>query len=302
MEKFYITFNNFRKVLLAMELDIPKLYENEFYAKYQNQFGLDLDSFSRKEAKSLVIAQMLVKDFAGTMTRIQIARSQLSQKEWVNSVATPCYHINKDCELLNADFSNVRIPDSVIEQGRSEEYRHHYFENVSKLCSSDQAVALLAICALKLTFDLSEEVEVIQQKYIRKTHYKNSEVAEFNATLNFQEEEESIQKLSDAFNITALAVEPKKRKYSSLIYDESKRKGLFYPDEYSLIEDFDKKKKEITFRILNFYFQSLLQQNQQFTEQFLQLAGLRMCTYCKNTRTQLAHLKELREIFELIPF
>lgn len=299
---FYITFNNFNKLLLALELDIPKLYESEFYAKYKSQFGLNLDYFSRREAKSVVIAQMLVEDFTGAMMRIQIERTELSQQEWVETVVTPCYHFNNECELLKADFNNVRIPDSVVQQGRSEEYRQYYFENKEKLHSQIPSEVVEAIYALKSKFDLSEESEEIQRKYIRETHYKNSEVAEFNASLNFQKEAQEIRKLSDAFNLYVRPINPLKSKRSSFIYDEKMRAMFFKQNELDLIKKLHEKKKEISLRIMNFYFQTLQQQNKQFTEKFLQLAGLRLCTYCKTSHPKHSHGTAQCESFDDIPF
>lgn len=277
---YYLTNHNFGKLLNGLYLDLPMNYADayvNYYSEYRlASFDLDLHFFTRDEARALVIADKLVKDIKFVATEVQIARCNIEQQKWVEKIVLPAFHSHENCQLLSSDFENFLIPESCPES-RREEYRAYFLENKDRYGNAENKIEPIVFCRLlQSKFNLSEELDDLVKHHFSKTNYDNSEVAEFNHTLDFEKEITNIQAMIDSF--TGHASKFKPREVRSAFY----RQNLTHltEEERNMIATMQQERKQIYFRIINFYFKKLFKEGADIPLHILKLSGFQPCKGC----------------------
>lgn len=277
---YYLTNHNFGKLLNGLYLDLPMNYAEayvNYYSEYRlASFDLDLHFFTKDEARALVIADKLVKDIKFVATKVQIARCNIEQQKWVEKIVLPAFHSHENCQLLSSDFENFLIPESCPES-RREEYRTYFLTHKDRYGNAENKVAPIVFCRLlQAKFNLSEELVDLEMHHFSKTNYDNSEVAEFNHTLDFEKEITNIQAMIDSF--TGHASKFKPREVRSAFY----RQNLTHltEEERNMIATMQQERKQIYFRIINFYFKKLFKEGADIPLNILKLSGFQPCKGC----------------------
>ena len=277
---YYLTNHNFGKLLGALYFDLPMNYAEayvNYYSEYRlASFDLDLHFFTKDEARALVIADKLVKDIKFVATEVQIARCNIEQQKWVEKIVLPAFHSHENCQLLSSDFENFLIPESCLES-RREEYRAYFLENKDRYGNSENKIEPIVFCRLlQSKFNLSEELDDLVKHHFSKTNYDNSEVAEFNHTLDFEKEITNIQAMIDSF--TGHASKFKPSEVRSAFY----RQNLMHltEEERNMIATIQQERKQIYFRIINFYFKKLFKEGADIPLNILKLSGFQPCKGC----------------------
>ena len=252
---YYLTNHNFGKLLNGLYLDLPMNYADayvNYYSEYRlASFDLDLHFFTKDEARALVIADKLVKDIKFVATEVQIARCNAEQKKWVKKIVLPAFHSHKKCHLLSSDFENFLIPESCPESLR-EEYRAYFLTHKDRYGYAENKVAPIVFCRLlQAKFNLSEELVDLEMHHFSRTNYDNSEVVEFNHTLDFEKEAINIQEMIDRFS--ARVSKRKPSEVRSAFYRQNLE--VLSEEERAMITAIQQERKQIYARILNFYFQ-----------------------------------------------
>nr|WP_315539196.1 hypothetical protein [uncultured Haemophilus sp.] len=277
---YYLTNHNFGKLLNGLYLELPMNYAEayvNYYSEYRlASFDLDLHFFTKDEARALVIADKLVKDIKFVATEVQIARCNIEQQKWVEKIVLPAFHSHENCQLLSSDFENFLIPESCPES-RREEYRAYFLENKDRYGNAENKIEPIVFCRLlQSKFNLSEALGDLVEHHFSKTNYDNSEVAEFNHTLDFEKEITNIQAMIDSF--TGHASKFKPREVRSAFY----RQNLMHltEEERSMIATIQQERKQIYFRIINFYFKKLFKEGADIPLNILKLSGFQPCKGC----------------------
>ena len=277
---YYLTNHNFGKLLNGLYLDLPMNYADayvNYYSEYRlASFDLDLHFFTRDEARALVIADKLVKDIKFVATEVQIARCNIEQQKWVEKIVLPAFHSHENCQLLSSDFENFLIPESCPES-RRDEYRAYFLENKDRYGNAENKIEPIVFCRLlQSKFNLSEELDDLVKHHFSKTNYDNSEVAEFNHTLDFEKEITNIQAMIDSF--TGHASKFKPSEVRSAFY----RQNLMHltEEESNMIATMQQERKQIYFRIINFYFKKLFKEGADIPLNILKLSGFQPCKGC----------------------
>lgn len=283
---FYITNARYSTFVNSLDLNLPfqnPQDKNNFYHGYKlKSFDLDLRFFTQDEAHALVLSDMLFQDMAGTLNNILIEKIEQDQKKWVFEIGMPCYHTNAHCEYLNSDFTNVRIPASVRET-RKDEYRAYFIANHKKYGGrADQIEPSVFARKLIALFNLEESVEDMLQFYIRYERYENSEVAEFNAILDFEKEANTIHSLIDCFtqliNDNEISPENSRRAY---FLGQSKSKDPSISEALQkLMKQVFNERKALVARILNYHFRKFARDGFDVNEKLFHLVGFRPCKSC----------------------
>lgn len=280
MDMYYLTNYKFTELLNTLYLDLPLSYAEAYmfyYSKYRlASFDLDLSFFTADEARALTIADKLVKDIHIISKEVQIKKHEYNQKQWINSISLPAFHTNNECASLTHKFENVRIPES-CEDSRRDEYREFFLESRHRYGYSENKADPTVFCRLlKARFNLSESIEELERDYFDEVNFDNSGVMAFNETLDFEKEMKDIQAKIDEFckqkkGLTEKAVRS--------AYYRQKDKNLTQ-EEREMMRSVYQQRKEIYFRIINFYFKKLFKEGADIPEHILMLAGFQPCKGC----------------------
>ena len=277
---YYLTNHNFSNLLGALYVDLPMNYAEayvNYYSKYRlASFDLELHFFTKDETRALVIADKLIKDIKFISTEVQISRCRSEQKKWVEKIVLPAFHSNKNCHLLSSDFENFLIPESCPES-RREEYRTYFLTHKDRYGYSENKVEPIVFCRLlQAEFNLSEELSDLEEYHFSRTNYDNSEIVEFNHTLDFEKEAINIQEMIDRFSINVSKFKPSEVRSA---YYRQNLEGLS-DKERAMIAAIQQERKQIYVRILNFYFQKLFKEGADIPLHILKLAGFQACRGC----------------------
>lgn len=277
---YYLTNHNFGKLLNGLYLELPMNYAEayvHYYSEYRlASFDLDLHFFTKDEARALVIADKLVKDIKFVATEVQIARCNIEQQKWVEKIVLPAFHSHENCQLLSSDFENFLIPESCPES-RREEYRTYFLAHKDRYGRTENKVAPIVFCRLlQEKFNLSEELVDLEMHHFSRTNYDNSEVVEFNHTLDFEKEAINIQEMIDRFSTRVSKCKPSEVR--SAYYRQNSE--VLSEEERAMITTIQQERKQIYARILNFYFQKLFKEGADIPLHILELAGFQPCKGC----------------------
>ena len=277
---YYLTNSNFGKLLGTLYFDLPMNYADayiNYYSCYRlASFDLDLHFFTKDEARALVIADKLIKDIQFIATEVQIARCKDEQKKWVEKIVLPAFHSHKKCNLLSSDFENFLIPESCPES-RREEYRTYFLTHKDRYGYAENKVAPIVFCRLlQAKFNLSEELVDLEMHHFSRTNYDNSEVVEFNHTLDFEKEAINIQEMIDRFSTRVSECKP--NEVRSAYYRQNSE--FLSEEKRAMIATIQQERKQIYARILNFYFQKLFKEGADIPLHILELAGFQPCKGC----------------------
>lgn len=282
---YYLTKANYNRLLNALNVDIPYQFEKSYYQQYKLLgFELDLDFFTLPEAKKLVISDIIFQGLSNYANGVIIKKVEQQQQNWVYKLGYPAFHLNEDCEILHRDFENVRIPPSLLKD-RVEEYRTYFIDNNKKYGYFEHKIEPTVFCRkLKDVFNLEEEVKDLEKLYFNKTRYQNSEVVEFNATLNFELEASRINTLMDNFKLyvkeNAISASFSRQAFLHKT-PEKRRNKVFSAREIELMKEIDKHKSAILARILNYHFQYLAKEGINISNNLFKLVGFKCCEHCE---------------------
>lgn len=277
---YYLTKHNFSKLLNLLHMDIPMNYTDAYiyyYSEYRlASFDLDLHYFTKNEARALTIADQLVKDIRVISEKIQISRIEREQKKWVYNIVSPAFHAKRNCVKLHSDFENVPIPES-CDEARCEEYRTYFLAEKGRYGYSANKIAPSVFCRkLKAHFNLSESVEDLEKNYFYETSYDNSDIIDFNKSLDFEKEASAIQSIIDIFkeNTSTFTTENVRSAY----YRQNNE--VISQTERDVMKSIYKTRKQLVSRILNFYFQKLFKNGFDVPRKVLEIAGFKPCRCC----------------------
>lgn len=289
---FYLTNARYRKLVQSLELNLPFAYgqEAEYYQGSKlKSFDLDLTYFTQSEAKALLISDLLFQDTAEALTRMFINKQDKEQDNWVFELGVPRYHSDPECKRLNSDFFNVRIPKS-LDRARIEEYRQYFkahYENYGR--ADGQREPRIFMRKLIELFSLNEyhpstgekmDLDTMTAFYFRGEHYDNSEVAEFNATLNFELEAGRIQKFIHGFKLLVDGVDVQDVRRAWFKKSKTEQKNEF--------DEIFRQRKALVARVLNFHFRKLVKKGLDINKEILEMTGLQPCRCCKVNPVQSA--------------
>lgn len=278
---FYITKANYHTLLNSLELNIPFNRNEEkeyFWGSKMTSFDLDLSYFTFEEAKALLISDLLFHDTKSALNSMLIKKINKDQRKWVFQLGKPSYHIFGDCERLQSDFTNIRIPESIQSKvdKEIEQYRAYFIDNFKKYGYSENKIAPIVFCRKLIElFKLTESVDEMEQFYFRYEHVSNSGVEEFNLTLNFEKEANEINSLIEAFNELVKDVEPQ---IARSAYSYTKKD--VDSEEYTQLKTIFEKRKALWARILNFHFRKLAKEGFDLSEKIFELVGFQPCKHC----------------------
>lgn len=301
---FYLTKSNYAKLVNSLDVDIPVSVLRSFYKEINSIDSfpeLNMNVFSTKQIRLLYISDLLYQKTASYCHHLLISRVNELSNHWVFKVAHPCYHHNSTCESAHNDFVNKRIPKSVVDAGRQEEYRKFILENLSKIGTSTEYPTSEDFArVLQNTFGLTETIKEIIKQYISNKRFLNSEIMEFNATLDFEKERLLINRQIDAFknfmketyqryfdkqeafkmSFNAYSYQAFESYYGkkASLYDDKEIKLTVFEREF--MQDIYEKKSALLNRIMNFHFQKLQQEGFDLSERFLHLVGFKPCSRC----------------------
>ncbi|MCI7718419.1 hypothetical protein ACLSYY_04125 [[Pasteurella] aerogenes] len=278
---FYITKANYHTLLNSLELNIPFNRNEEkeyFWGSKMTSFDLDLSYFTFEEAKALLISDLLFSDTKSALNSMLIKKVYKDQRKWVFQLGTPSYHISGDCERLQSDFINVRVPKSMQLRGNHEieQYRAYFIDNFAKYGRSENKIDPIVFCRKLIElFKLTESAKEMEQFYLRREYYSNSGVEEFNLTLNFEKEANEINSLIEVFNELVKDVEPS---ISRFAYSYTKKD--VDSEEYAQLKTIFEQRKALWARILNFHFRKLAKEGFDLNEKIFELVGFQTCKKC----------------------
>lgn len=279
---FYVTKVKYVSLLNALSLNIPfRLGEERSYYQYSKltSFDLDLSYFTQSEAKALLISDLLFKDTEELFTKVLIEKIQQEQENWVFDISLPRFHINKGCKYLNSDFSNVRIPKS-LDANRKDEYREYFIAHYKNYGFSEGARdPRIFMRELIERFNLNETItsknvtipltiDQMVEFYFKKEYYPNSEVEEFNATLDFDKEASRIKNLIDCFKDLVRG------------YSPQECRSAYFKKNDGVFNKIYEQRKALLARILNFHFQKLSSEGFNLSQKVFKLIGFEPCRHC----------------------
>lgn len=285
----YITKAKYGQLLRSLEIDLPlhlcgKDNKDYYWGSKLTSFDLALCYFTKSEAKALLISDRLFQDTESALSQMLIKKIAREQEEWVFEIGMPSYHFSNGCELLHNDFTNIRIPSSLNKE-RIEEYRSYFIDNY-KNYGFHEALRdpRILMRTLQEIFELNEKdrngdpltIDQMVEYYFRKERYENSEVAEFNATLDFEKEADRIQNVVDGFKQLEVNVSVEEIRMAYFKMDD---KNLSQAEREKMAEIL-KQRKALVARILNFHFRKLFNEGFDINAKLFELVGFQPCKCC----------------------
>lgn len=276
---FFITNAKYTMLINSLTLDLPFRFNEEreyFWGSKMTSFDLDLNYFTKSEARALIISDLLFQDTKNALATMHIRKQEQAQDKWIFPLSEPKYHITPHCEYLKNDFSNIRIPNSLAPE-RIVEYRTYFLENYRSYGRKDgQKDPRIFFRALINTFNLLETVEEMDNSYFSHENLENSGMTEFNITLDFDKETNEINTL---INIFKGLVKSKGKEFSRTAYLYKKSENMDETEREQRKEIFEKRKALVA-RILNFHFRKLFKDGLNLPQTVLELVGLTPCQHC----------------------
>lgn len=93
--------------------------------------NLNLNSFPSWSKDKIIICHLLLNKSEITNLEIQSLRSNSDDNKYIFSIGKPAYHINAACLKLHKQFSNIRIPENLPNELRTE-YKEYYLQHYSE--------------------------------------------------------------------------------------------------------------------------------------------------------------------------
>lgn len=271
----YITRFNANSVIHNMDID------DNIHFLDREIYKIDFKWFNKLEISTLLSFKHLYKDPAEFFEKYK-KRDSSDTKVWVYEGLAPSYHHSLECERLNSDFTNYKIPKEIKVKGdvAIQEFRFWFKSNQHLL----ETASDLFFDKLKWKFNLIENPE---------SYFKKNSGIEEKVNLSLDDLEKRIEKIISNANTYYLNNYENKiilNEYGKISYisNQDKLPDNFYnktPYPIGLVLEV-LKKFENSFKVplkflLNEYYRVKYNPNLKFEGRLLEQLGFKSCTSCK---------------------
>lgn len=193
----------------------------------------------------------------------------------------PAYHIDKNCEKLNKDYENFKIPEEIIKKGKGEIIRfRQWFEQNKYLLEKPDTFAM----KLHMAFDIITNPKAINIDNSGVILLENYDLEEIKSIIDDLLEQYKKYFYRDNKTKEILS------KFSKTAYIYKKKLSIpnnntkFSDEEiYTLLKEFDVKFKSPLYKYLIEYYKVKLNPELKFENYLLDQIGFRQCRTCYNT-------------------